>query len=187
VVRVEINNWEDFMNRRNAINISALAALGLLLSLNSAVAQQIQHVSFKSAAETSKYTEQHVIDVGDIPGHQVRVYEIHRTYPTNQPVINGLKLTEAWTRATSDYVNNSGSGDNYSVFVLENGDKFFAHSTLVAQSSGTGKLTATVSGVITGGTGKLSGIKGTVQSVTQAEPKAGINESQTTIDYFIEK
>jgi hypothetical protein len=175
------------MTRRSIVNLLAIATLGLIFSLSSAVAQQIQHVTFQSAAANSKYTEQHVIDVGDIPGHQVRVYEIHRTYPTNQPIINGLKLTEAWTRATSDYVNNSGSGDNYSVFMLENGDRFFAHSTLVAQSSGTGKLTATVSGVITGGTGKLSGIKGIIQSVTQAEPKAGINENQTTIDYFIEK
>ena len=175
------------MRPHNVAAAAAIASLAIAFSLGGAVAQQIQHVSFQSAAANSKYTEQHVIDVGDVPGHQVRVYEIHRTYPPNQPVINGLKLTEAWTRATSDYVNNSGSGDNYSVFVLENGDKFFAHSTLVAQSSGTGKLTATVSGVITGGTGKLSGIRGLIQSVTQAEPKAGINENQTTIDYFIEK
>jgi hypothetical protein len=128
-----------------------------------------------------------VIDVGDVPGHQVRVYEIHRTYPTNPPVINGLKLTDVWTRATSDYINGMGTGNNYAVYVVENGDKFFVHSTLVAQSSGGGKLTATVSGVITGGTGKLAGISGVVQSVTQADPKAGFNENQSDIDYSIGK
>jgi hypothetical protein len=80
-----------------------------------------------------------------------------------------------------------GTGNNYAVYVVENGDKFFVHSTLVAQSSGGGKLTATVSGVITGGTGKLSGISGTVQSVTQADPKAGFNENQSDIDYAIGK
>jgi hypothetical protein len=177
------------MNRRNVINAFSITAAALTLSFTGAVAQtvQIQHVTFPSAAANSKYTEQHTLDVGDVPGHQVRVYEIHRTYPTNPPVIDGMKLTEVWTRATSDYVNNTGSGDNYSVYVLENGDKFFAHSTLVAQSSGTGRLTATVSGVITGGTGKLAGIKGILQSVTQADPKAGFNENQTTIDYWIEK
>jgi len=175
------------MNRRSALDISLITALGLVVSLSNAVAQQKQHVSFKSAAENSKYTEQHVIDVGDIPGHQVRVYEIHRTYPTNPPMINGLKLTDVWTRATSDYINGMGSGNNYGIYVVENGDKFFVRSTLVAQSSGTGKLTATVSGVIAGGTGKLSGITGTVQSVTQADPKAGFNENQTDIDYSIEK
>jgi hypothetical protein len=175
------------MNRRNVINAFAITAAALTLSFTAAVAQQRQHVSFKSPAETSKYTEQHVIDVGDVPGHQVRVYEIHRTYPTNPPMINGLKLTDVWTRATSDYINGMGTGNNYGVYIVEGGDKFFVHSTLVAQSSGTGKLTATVSGVITGGTGKLSGITGTVQSVTQADPTAGFNENQTDIDYSIGK
>ncbi len=117
----------------------------------------------------------------------MRVYEIHRTYPANAPVINGMKLTEVWTRATSDYINGIGTGNNYAVYVLENGDKFFVHSTLVAQSSGGSKLTATLSGVITGGTGKLAGISGTVQSVTQADPKAGFNENQTDMDYSIGK
>jgi hypothetical protein len=175
------------MNQRSILNLSIIATLGLIVSLSNAVAQQRQHVSFKSPAENSKYTEQHVIDIGDIPGHQVRVYEIHRTYPTNPPMINGLKLTDAWTRATSDYINGMGTGNNYGVYIVEGGDKFFVHSTLVAQSSGTGKLTATVSGVITGGTGKLSGISGTVQSVTQADPTAGFNENQTDIDYSIGK
>ena len=175
------------MTFRDTLNICAITALGLSLSFTNAVAQQVQHVSFKSPAENSKYTEQHVIDVGDVPGHQVRVYEIHRTYPSNPPVINGLKLTDAWTRATSDYINGMGTGNNYAVYVVENGDKFFVHSTLVAQSSGGGKLTATVSGVITGGTGKLAGISGIVQSVTQADPKASFNENQSDIDYSIGK
>jgi hypothetical protein len=178
---------ENHMSFRKTLHISAIAAYGLAFSFTGAVAQQTQHVSFKSPAENSKYTEQHVIDVGDVPGHQVRVYEIHRTYPANQPVISGLKLTESWTRATSDYINGMGTGNNYAVYVVENGDKFFVHSTLVAQSKGTGKLTATVSGVITGGTGKLSGISGVVQSVTQADPKAGFNENQSDIDYSIGK
>jgi hypothetical protein len=42
------------MNRRNALNISAVAALGLALSLSNAVAQQKQHVSYKSPPESVK-------------------------------------------------------------------------------------------------------------------------------------
>ena len=86
------------MNRRNALSIAVIFAFGLALSLSSAAAQQKQHVSFKSAAENSKYTEQHVIDVGDIPGHQVRVYEIHRTYPTNTPMATCSLFTQLWLR-----------------------------------------------------------------------------------------
>jgi len=147
----------------------------------------MQRVSFKSAPENTKYTQQHVIEVGDVPNHQVRIYEIHRTYPTNPPVINGEKLKEQWTRATSDYTDNSGSGVTYSVYILESGDKFFVRTSLIAQSEGGGKLTATTVGTITGGTGKLAGMQGKTLGVAHADPKAGINENQTTIEYRIAK
>jgi hypothetical protein len=61
------------------------------------------------APENSKYTQQHAIDVGDAPGHQVRIYELHRTFPGNAPVVNGLKLTKSWRRAVTDYIDGNGS------------------------------------------------------------------------------
>ena len=59
-----------------------------------AAAQQKQRVIFKAQQENSKYTQRNAIDVGDVLGHQVRVYEIYRTYPNNAPTINELKLKE---------------------------------------------------------------------------------------------
>jgi len=73
------------------------------------------------------------------------------------------------------------------VYVLENGDKFFTRSSLVAHSAGSGKLTNVTVGNITGGTGKLAGIQGIVRTSGSAEPKAGVNEVQTDIEYSIEK
>jgi len=169
------------------LKIATVALSGLCLSCAGAVAQQKQHVSYKVTAENSKYTEQHAIDVGDLPGHQVRVFEIHRTFPTNAPVINGLKLTEQWTRSATDYIDNTGSSVTYGVYVLENGDKFFTRGNLVAQSPAPGKLSNWVAGTITGGTGRLIGIQGVVRSSGTAEPKAGVNETQTDIDYWFEK
>jgi hypothetical protein len=169
-----------------ALTTFALMGCAVLLA-GGAFAQQKQHVSYKVTAENSKYTEQHAIDVGDLPGHQVRVFEIHRTFPTNAPVINGLKLTEQWTRSATDYIDNTGSSVTYGVYVMENGDKFFTRGTLVAQSPAPGKLSNWVAGTITGGTGKLIGIQGVVRSSGTAEPKAGTNETQTDIDYWFEK
>jgi hypothetical protein len=93
------------MNRVTAFTLTTMALLSLAVALPAAdaVAQQKQRISYKVSAENSKYTQQHVIDVGDVPGHQVRVYEIYRSFPNNAPVINGLKMKETWTRATSDY------------------------------------------------------------------------------------
>jgi hypothetical protein len=168
-----------------ALTIMAAVSLGAALTTGNAIAQQSQHVSYKTSAENTKYTQQQVIDVGDVPGHQVRIFEIHRTYPSNAPMINGMKLVEQWTRAISDFTDNNGPATNYGIYVLENGDKFFVRSALVSQSNGGGKLSNLTAGTITGGTGKLIGIHGIVRTSGTAEPKAGINETQTDIDYSI--
>jgi hypothetical protein len=100
------------MIRRTTIALTTLALLCLTVALpmGEAVAQQKQRVSFKTSAENTKYTQQHALDVGDMPGHQVRIYELHRTFPNNPPTINGVALKEQWTRAVSDYTDNNGPG-----------------------------------------------------------------------------
>ena len=176
-----------FFNRRHLIGLSAITGIGLASLLASAFAQEKQHVSYKSLPENTKYTQQNIIDVGDVPGHQVRIYEIHRTFPTDPPMINGLKLVEQWSRGASDYIDNNGTNTSYGVYVMENGDKFFTHSSLVAQSPAPGKLNTWTTGTVTGATGKLAGMRGLVRSTGSAEPKAGVNETKTEIDYWFEK
>jgi hypothetical protein len=170
-----------------SLTIVLLPCVATVLAAVDAAAQEKQQVSFKTSAENTKYTQQHMIDVGDFPGHQVRVYEIHRTFPNNAPVVSGVAIKEQWTRAISDYTDNNGPGTTYGIYVLENGDKFFTRSSLVAQSTGAGKLTASTVGYITGGTGKFAGIKGIVRTVNTADPKAGVNEGQTEIEYTLAK
>ena len=176
------------MNRLVTLTLTvALGCLVVAVPTDNVLAQQKQQLSFKTSAENTKYTQQHLIDVGDVPGHQVRVYELHCTFPNNAPVMNGVAIKEQWTRAISDYTDNNGPGTTYGVYVLENGDKFFTRSVLVAQSTGSGKLTATTVGQITGGTGKFAGIQEIVRTVNTADPKAGVNEGQTDIEYTIGK
>jgi hypothetical protein len=179
---------EENMTRRTfPSTVATLLLAAIALPTGNAMAQEKQHVSYKSPAENAKYTQQTILDVGDAPGHQVRLFEIHRTYPANQPVVAGLKLVEQWTRGSSDYVDNNGTSVTYGVYVFDNGDKFFTRSSLVAQSPGPGKLNNLVVGNITGGTGKLAAIQGVVRSTGSAEPKAGVNENQTDIDYWFNK
>jgi hypothetical protein len=76
------------------MNRLATAVICFLIAWPTAetVAQERQRASFKTSAQNTKYTQQHLIDVGDVPGHQVRIYEIHRTFPADPPVINGWCL-----------------------------------------------------------------------------------------------
>ena len=162
------------MNRRTAFTLTSMAlqCVAAALQTSHALAQEKQHVSYTVDAANSKYTQQHFIDVGDSAGHQVRSFEIHRTFPANEPVINGVKIKEQWTRGVSDYIDSNGTANIYVVYVLENGDKFFGHGAALARNAGEGKYTAVVFGSITGGTGKLAGIQGTLRASGSAIPKS---------------
>ena len=165
--------------------VVTMVAFASALQTYSALAQEKQRVSFKVPAANTKYTQQTVIDVGDAPGHQIRIFELHRTYTGNQPVIAGLKLVENWSRAFSDYTDGNGLNPGYSEYVLENGDKFFTRFTCIAASPGDGKIDTTCTAQITGGTGKLSNIRGVIRSSNKADPKAGFNENQAEIEYYM--
>jgi hypothetical protein len=144
-----------------------------------------QQAVFTVDAANSKYTQQHVIDVGDVPGHQVRLFEVHRTYPKNPPVINGLKIVESWTRGVSDFTNNSGASIVYHVYIAENGDKVFVQTSPPGVQGGPdGKLTTTTTWPITGGTGKFSGIRGLLRTSVTADLKAGTNEVYVELEYW---
>jgi hypothetical protein len=179
------------MNRRNTIMLTTMTALCLAVAAptGNALAQQTERVSYKVGAENSKYTQQQFLDVGDVAGHQLRSFEIYRSFPTNvsAPAINGMKMKEQWTRGVSDYVDNNGTATTYNVYVVENGDKFFTRGTVLARSTGPGKLSNSTVAYITGGTGKLAGIQGIVRTTGTAEPKAGVNETQVEIEYSIGK
>lgn len=150
-----------------------------------AFAQEKQHVSFRAPAENSKFTQQLNIDIGDIPNHIVRIFEVHTTFPSNAPVINNLKLVESWTRGIGDRIEGQGPAKQYAVYVMENGDRFSAQFDAVVQNA-SGKFTSTQVGNITGGTGKFSSIHGAVRIITNFDFN-GFNESQTDIDYTIGK
>jgi len=175
------------MDRRSILHIAALAVIGVALPLGSAVAQQKQQITIKTPAANTKYTQQQTIDVGDMPGHQVRIYEIHRTYSSNPPMINGMQLKESWSRGVTDYIEGNGPNTTYSIYIMDNGDTFFTRTSLVAQSLGGGKITTSAAGTITGGTGKLAGIVGIIRTNGTADPKAGVNDNQADIEYWFQK
>jgi hypothetical protein len=107
------------------------------------------------------------------------------TYPSNPPVVNGVKIVESWTRGVSDYTNNNGPAVVYYVYVGENGDKFFVTSAAISVTApGARKMTITTVGTITGGTGEFLGIQGLLRLSASVDPEAGVNESQVELEYF---
>jgi hypothetical protein len=175
------------------MNVSLAIVVGVGLSVIPASegwAQQKCKQSGKNLAQDSKYVQQHMIDTGDIPGHQVRIMEIHRTPSNAKPNCEGLKVAESWNRGYSDYVNGNGRAWGYRVSILENGDKIFSqysgnsHTTLNPDGSKKGSYTGVY--VITGGTGKYRGIQGTGRELSNFNIQTGFNEAEWEEEYWIE-
>jgi hypothetical protein len=161
----------------------AIACLGIAVS---ASAQEKQRASFVLPPGNSKYTQQHLIDVGDAPEHKLRLYELQRMIPTDGPVFEGSRLTELWIRGISDFIDVNGLATAYSVYVFENGDRFFARSDLVATTDA-GKSTTLAAGRITGGTGKFRNMRGIIRVASSPDPRSGLMRSAFDIDYWFEK
>lgn len=141
-------------------------------------------------AQDSKYVQQHVIDVGDAPGHQVRILELRRTPSNAKPNCEGLKVVESWSRGYSDYTNTNGRAWGYGIDVLEDGDKIFSQWSGTTQSTvssdGSKKTMYTGVSTLTGGTGKYRGIRGMSRVSSVFDPKTGFNETQWDDEYWIE-
>jgi hypothetical protein len=152
-------------------------------------AQERCKVSEDATAAKSNYTQQQVLDVGDVPGHQIRVFELHRTYANDKPNCEHLKRAESWTRAYSDYIDRNGRAWGYEVTSLENGDKIFAQfdgtsQTMVA-ADGSKKSTFTGVTRYTGGTGKYEGIRGFLRTSVVFDLDKNMNQQQTEGEYWL--
>jgi hypothetical protein len=167
-------------------------SLGLALTpicFSTVSAQERCKVSEEATAAKSTYTQQHVLDVGDTSGHQIRVFELHRTYPNDKPNCEHLKRTESWTRGYSDYVDRNGRAWGYSVTLHENGDKIFGEFDGTSQTtvSPDGSKKSIFTGVTryTGGTGKYQGVQGLLKSSIVFDPDKNVNEQQAEGEYWL--
>lgn len=72
---------------------------------------------------------------------------------------------------------------------MENRDRIFTHSNLVAHSveSGKASLRNMSTATIVAGTGKFRGIRGILRDGVNANPKSGFFESTGEMEYWIAK
>jgi len=168
-----------------------LVTTGSLLMVASADAQEKQKVYYKLPSGVTQITQRHVLDVGDVPGHQVTLAEMHNgKYTNGAPVYDGVKVVEGWERFQGDLVNGSGRAWSYRVSLLENGDKIFARieyllNTTVAPD-GAAKTSTTSVITLTGGTGKFKGIRGTLKATSSTDLKTGLGDVVQEGEYWIE-
>jgi hypothetical protein len=182
------------MNKSSLIVLAAAFVSALMLLPREAAAQEKQKVKLDVSAAQTKYTYQHVLDVGDLPGHQVRMYEIQRTFKDTGPVYRGVRAVEEQIRGQSDMTNGNGQSWGYTITVLENGDKIFSRYVgtiwTVEGEGGTKQTTYNGTGTYVGGTGAFKAIRGTNRSRSVIQLKDGqvqSNQQDGEGEYWFEK
>lgn len=159
----------------------------VLLASTITLAQEKRIVAFDAPASGNKYTQQHVLEVGDVPEHKLRLYELVRSYGGKDQTLEGIVLKEAVIRATSDLTDLNGLGRSYVEYRMENGDKIFARGFFLNHKlPSSARLKNLTELDITGGTGKFRGIRGIVRAETVSDSTA-FNQNRTEFEYWFEK
>jgi len=156
----------------------------LVLSLPVAAQQKFKY-SFGASAQT-KYTEQHIMEVGDVPGHQIRVATLSTKYGSEAPTYDGVKATESTGWLNSDYIAGNGRFIQYVAMQMENGDKIYSFVEGHLQTSA-GKASFSTVTTLRGGTGKFAGIRGVIRGSGVTDFKTGPSTNPSEGEYWFEK
>jgi hypothetical protein len=169
-----------------------IAVLSAALSIfTSTVCAQQKYAVSEGTNAKSEYVQEKIIDVGDRPGHQLRVYELKNEYPDRDFEFAGVKVQKSVVKGMSDYTSWSGSFTTYTVYSLEDGSEIHSRGTGTTQSTmgAEGKRVAFKFSFVenyVGGTKKFKGIRG--QQTGSGERAAGANSitQRSSGEYWIE-
>jgi hypothetical protein len=167
-----------------------LPACLVLFASHEIFAQDKQTVAFTLPAGSIHYIQEQTIEVGDVPGHKLRIFDSRVDYQNINFSIGGVRVKESFTRGSSDYINGNGTSNNYSVYLLEDGNKLFAKDAGVAQTTAAAGAPTFRSAVVvtfTGGTGKFRGIKGQLRGNVVRASGDSVAKADVNGEYWIDE
>ncbi len=135
----------------------------------------------------SRFLQEHIVEVDDVPGHRLRVYEIRQDYPQKDLAFAGVVVKEALSRNMSDYVNGSGPFTYYMVYSLEDGNQVFSRGTGSTQADATSGYRFVIVENFVGGTGRFKGMRGQVRGGGVRAPGASSLTVEWKGEYWIEE
>ena len=181
------------MNKRLLGTILAGVCVVATLAPGPIWAQEKHPISISSEGAKTKFIQQLAIDVDDVSGHQVRVFENHRIYAADkQATVAGERIVESFGRGLSNYVSGIGPVFGYITLVTDKGNKMFLafSGTSETRPTETGSKRGTYNGTarFTGGTGPFSNIRGYLVDSTKydTDPKTGYNVGEFRGEYWFE-
>lgn len=133
------------------------------------------------------YVEERAIDATDVPGHQVRIYQLKFKYPKKDLVFLGVPVVESISTGISDYTNWSGQFTTYAVYTLEDGSKVFAKGAGTTRSEAGGARKFAYVDTFVGGTGRFRGIRGQVRGNGERAAGAKSITNANSGEYWVEE
>lgn len=173
--------------------VVALLSLAPVVVPVSSYAQEKYPYSYSSPPQSSRYVQDHSIDVDDVAGHKIRIVEIQRTYTKDHPTVMSTKVVESWLRGFTNYIGGGGPAHGYETWVLEDGNKIFLEWTSLSSteptSTGSRRGTSYATARFVGGTGKFVSIRGTLNTTVEfdTDPKAGYSRPTGRGEYWFAK
>ena len=171
-------------------SIALLAAMALITPAT-VWAQQKFKATPPDPGAVTKYTEQHVFDVGDISGHQIRIASLQTKNSDKAGEYDGVKSVETSAWLSSDYVNGSGRFTSYGVTLMANGDKVFSRAEGLSQTTvgtdGARKTSYTTVTTLTGGTGRFATLRGVSRASGLTDFKTGTTTGTSEGEYWFDK
>ena len=179
------------MNKRLIGKLVIAVCVVSALSPGAIWAQQKYPVTISSEGAKTRFIQQLAIDVDDLPGHQVRVFENHRIYAAHtQVTVSGERIVESFGRGLSNYVTGIGPVFGYTTLVTDKGNKIFLEFSGSSETrpTETGAKRGTYSGTarFVGGTGQFSTIRGYLvqEAKYDTDPKIGYNFGEFRGEYW---
>lgn len=139
------------------------------------------------AEAIGRFTREELVDIGDVPGHQLRVYQVHNRYPERDLTFAGVVVTEMTSGGIGDSVNGSGTFTAYNVYSLEDGNKVFVHVTGTVQVDPAGARRSTTVENFVGGTGPFKGIRGQMRNTLSRAAGSDALDVQVNGEYWFEQ
>jgi len=182
------------MNKRLIGRMVAAACVVATLSPGAIWAQEKRPISISSEGAMTRFIQQLAIDVDDVSGHQVRVFENHRIYATDkQAMVAGERIVESFGRGLSNYVIGIGPVFGYTTLVTDKGNKIFLEFSGSSETrpTETGSKRGTYNGTarFVGGTGQFLKIRGYLveEAKYDTDPKTGYNFGEFRGEYWFEQ
>ena len=167
------------------------AAVLLLFGAAQAAEPDRHPLAYRLDAGATRYVRQYRVEVGDVPRHELRVFDLTRKFTRGTPMIDGVRLTESQERGVADLVDQDGSESAYVIYVLEDGNRVFGRysGTVRTRRWPDGSRHYDVRGTIelTGGTGRFEAIRGSMTVWQALDAGADSSQGDARGEYWFER